>query len=454
MLEFASLFLGLVWGSQHVEMVVGDPQVAKLEFRLDGKPAATLESPPWKTNVDFGLLAPHRLQVIGFAAGGDELARAEQWINVPRPQSEARLVIEQDAQGRKTHGRLSWESVSGEAPRSVEISFDGKVLDVPDAHRFPLPAASPDALHFLSADVVFPDETTAHAEATFGGPYGDQVETELTAFVVRKEKRGAKSEALRSCFTNRGGEEVRVAAVERGAIELLVVRDRGAEKLLENLRVAGPYKAGVPNAGNQAPNIIDGVDYGHVLRFDMKLEKPDRVRLVWPFLQGGASAAADRGLFESSPIFTSELGGFYFFMTQFYPPSSDGDQHLADALALAGLRAAAEGRRRAVVLLLGENKPEEKSALAPAEVQAFLEKLQVPLFVWSATPRKLAGEAWPPSPSVATMPLLNAAFRKLQAELERQTVVWLAGRHLASEIRFDSAKCAGFELLLTASAEL
>jgi hypothetical protein len=454
MLEFVSLFLGLVWGRQPVQMVVGDPKIVQVEFRLDGRTAATVAAPPWKTEIDFGRLAPHRLEVLGFSAKGEELGRAEQWINVPRPQADARLVIEQDAAGRKTHARLTWDSVTGNDPSTIELRFDGEALSPPDPRRFELPAASLDEIHFLTAELVFPDDTTAHAEATFGGIYGDQVETELTAYLLTKQKRGAKLEPLYGCFSDRDGEKLRVATVERGAAEVLMVRDRGLDPHLGLLRVAPPSLTGKPQPLLGTPANTSRVDFSETMRYEMKLEKKDRMRLVWPNLRTATHGELKgRALFESSAILTAELGGVFYFLTRVIPERPEGEQHLAEAVALAGLNASAEGRRRAVVLALGEGTPEEHSTRSAAEVRSFLEMLQVPVVVWwGGRGIRPAGD-WPEGASLATLPQVKQAVHKLEVQLDRQVVVWLSGRHLPSEVRFAADKCPGFTPLLAADAQ-
>jgi hypothetical protein len=66
-------------------------------------------------------------------------------------------------------------------------------------------------------------------------------------------------------------------------------------------------------------------------------------------------------------------------------------KHLSytDAVAAAGLRAAAIQRPRAVVLILGE-RPRDDSELSPPQVREYLSAIGVPLFVWSLAPRAAA----------------------------------------------------------------
>jgi hypothetical protein len=442
MLEFASLFLGLVWGIQPIEMVVGDPQIVRLELRLDGRREAILAGPPWKATVDFGHLEPHRFEVIGLDREGKELARAEQWINVPRPPAEARLVVEEDERGRKTHAVLKWESVSGQPPAKVEVYFDGMRLPAAKAERFAIPPADPAEVHFLTAELAFPDGTTAHAEASFGGRFGDQVETELTAFPVRVLVEGADTEPLFGCLDGRDGRPLRVAQVERGPAEVVFVRDRGAEDLLLRLR-SQVINAGMPSLRDvRRRRPLNDRD---TLRFDMQLEEPDRVRFVWPNVIGAEHPTyANAWVFESSPFLTTRDGGLFYFLAFLYPDKPDGWQHLADALALSGLHASAEGRRRAAVLVLGDRKPVDRSRQTPAAVHAFLQRLDVPLHVWSAARAGKSAKDWPPARSIGNVEAVRKAVEALRQDLDSQRIVWIAGRYLASEIVMAKSRCPDF----------
>lgn len=442
MLEFASLFLGLVWGLQPIEMVVGDPRIARLEFHLDGRRAAALAGPPWKVALDFGSLEPHRFEVLGFDREGKEVARAEQWINVPRPPAEARLIVQQDERGRKTHALLKWESVGGKPPSKVEVSFDGVVLPAPAGERFALPPADPAEVHFLTAELLFPDGSTAHAEASFGGRFGDQVETELTAYPVRELVAGAATEQIFSCVGHQDGRPLRVAQVERGPAEVVFVRDRGAESLLLRLR-SQVINAGMPSLRDvRRRRPLNDRD---TLRFDMRLEAPDRVRFVWPNAVGADHPTySNAWVFESSPYLTVKDGGLFYFLSFLYPNEPEGLQHLADALALSGLHASAEGRRRAAVLVLGDQKPLDKSRQNPAAVQGFLRKLDVPLHVWSAARAGKSAKEWPPALNIGNVEAVRKAVDALRQDLDSQRIVWIAGRHLASEIRLARERCPDF----------
>ena len=135
-----------------------------------------------------------------------------------------------------------------------------------------------------------------------------------------------------------------------------------------------------------------------------------------------------------------------------FPDDSDRPQRLADAVAAAGLGAAASGRRRAVVLVLGPGA-EDASRFSPAEVRDYLALLGVPLAVWNVQVEKVeaqvrpepdpmsptapasrprqgaAAEAWGPAVrSVRDLGGWLAAHRELDRALRRQRVLWVEGR--------------------------
>ena len=438
MLEFATLFLGLTWGLHPVELIVGDPAIVKVELRLDGELQKSLAGPPWKTEIDLGELEPRRLEARGLSESGRTLAQVEQWINVPRPQAEARLLIEADAAGRKTHARLTWESVSGEKPLEVAIRFDGAKIEPVDPARFELPPSNLKDPHFLTAELIFPDTSTARAEATFGGEFGEMVETELTAFPVRVLDKKAKPAELYECFADAAGRKLRVAEVDQEAADVIFVRDRGAEALLQALRGASSR---MMNSSLRQPRAGAQNDYWQTQH---SLAENDRVRFVWPILLPWKHPNFTHlAVFETSQVLTAEHGGLFHFLTRLYPAHEEGRQHLADAVALAGLRASSEGRRRAVVLVLGSTKLEERSAQRPEQVRSFLEVLQVPLFVW-ATSKKDNVKGWPNVVPIRTPLLFERAVGKLQQALDEQRIVWLVGRHLPPQIRFDAERCRDF----------
>ena len=141
MIKFATLFLGLVVGSHEVELMV-DANVAAVELRLDGDAVGRVDGEPWVVKVDFGReLAPARLEAIAYDASGNQIARAAQAINRPRPRAEAQLLLERDEQGRTSSVRLAWQSSEEDAPSEIVVTLDDERLT--PARGRPLRAAAP-----------------------------------------------------------------------------------------------------------------------------------------------------------------------------------------------------------------------------------------------------------------------------------------------------------------------
>jgi hypothetical protein len=119
---------------------------------------------------------------------------------------------------------------------------------------------------------------------------------------------------------------------------------------------------------------------------------------------------------------------------------------ISDAVAVAGLQAAAENHRRAVVLVLGGDVT-DSSQYAPERVRGYLDSVRVPLFVWSLYgPQSPAAKAWGGAEDVSTVDKLAQAVARLRAELDSQRIVWLEGRYLPQGIGLTPA-AQGVELV-------
>src|SRR5207244_12935392 len=106
MIVFLTLYLGLVSGKQPLALKV-DANVKSVRIVIDGTPLATLIEPPWRAEIDFGpALLPHEVDAVGLDAGGKEIARALQFVNVPRPSAEAEIVVDRNADGRPARAKV------------------------------------------------------------------------------------------------------------------------------------------------------------------------------------------------------------------------------------------------------------------------------------------------------------------------------------------------------------
>jgi hypothetical protein len=423
---FVTIFLGLTLGPHPVEVLVSD-EVARVEVWLDERHVGSLASPPWSLSVDFGSeLEPHHLEAVAFDAGGAELTRVAQWVNLPTATAEANLVIERQDDG-SAFARLTWANIMGDEPASVALSLDGQPLEVGDPRRIALPPHDPAQLHFLRAELQFEHNVSVVEEVTFGGSYGDRLSTDLTALpvVLTGGGRGAalpEIAALEGWFLS-GEEPALVAAVDEGPAEITLIRDRAVQPTLERV-VAASLPRG-PSGGS--------VNRTFFSRFDASLKEGQKLAFFWPFMTQSPSG---RWMFPA-PMgwMTPRDGGVGWFLATVRPPAPPtGEQLLADAVAVAGMNALSRNRRRAVVLILGP-APEDFSRLSAATVRRYLETLRVPLFVWSPD-RELATD-WGEVRDISNQARLRRAVSELVEQLERQRIVWLHGRHLPQRVRLS-----------------
>ncbi|HWM90942.1 MAG TPA: hypothetical protein VN493_09260 [Thermoanaerobaculia bacterium] len=442
-IAFVTLFLGLTLGAYPVELAVEGP-VASVELMLDGAVAGRIEGPPWTGRIDFGTaLAPHELVARALDANGQEVARARQWVNLPRPAAEVGIVLEGGGSGTPAVARLTWQSRTGAQPTSVQLTLDDQPLALGPDGRAALPPYDPENPHVLSAELRFPSNVVARKDVVFGGKYGTEVSTELTAVPVRV-RRGklTRAEPLQGQLLA-GGKPLVVAALDTGPAEVLVVRDLGANETLKELGDVAPRRT---QQGHGMERTFT-IERDH-LRYEIGLRKDDEVRFVWPVPRSFSGPGLPAELFDQSRAFTLQDGGVHWLLTRILPAAEGkGKQRLADTVAVAGVQAMAGGRPRAVVLVLGAN-PEEASRYDPATVRQYLASIRVPLFVWAV--EKEAAEspalaAWGKVEDVSTLKRLRSAVARLRDELESQRIVWVEGTHLPQSISLAGSG-AGIEL--------
>ena len=425
MIEFVTLYLGLVMGLQPVEVTVG-AQVASVEVLLDSASIGIIQRAPWRIDCDFGpRLLPHKLEAVARDRDGVEVGRAEQWLNLPRKRAEAKLSLYTDETDGSDRIRLIWEALDSASPKGVRVLLDGDPLPMTSLDKIELPATDPGSFHVLTAELEFADGLSATAEVVFGGTFGDSISSDLTAVVLRTDRsRLPRVSELAGRLLIRGS-PLRVIAVERPPIEIVVVREQtdGLFGALQRLVVMGGSQR-VP-LRTMLPEMLRPID---------------RVRFV---LTTPNSRNATPGTYELMPV-TGDLTGpddlsLFELLTDVDSTgrNSLGRQQLADAVAVGGLVASASNRRRAVLLLTSGDST-EVSRLAPELARGYLDSLMVPLVVWRLRPP--AGEKpspsrrWGASTEVTRWGGFSKANRRIEDLLESQFLVWVEGRHLRHEI--------------------
>ncbi|HEX4960135.1 MAG TPA: hypothetical protein VF173_04805 [Thermoanaerobaculia bacterium] len=426
MIAFATLLLGLITGIYPIEVTVGGP-VVSVEYLLDGVPVAELKGPPWIAKVDLGAeLQPRALTARALDADGQEIARVTQWLNLPRPSAEVNVVLEKGTDGAPRAAQLTWQSVNDVKPLSLGLTLDGQPLTVEGNGRSTLPKVDLKALHVLTAEVWFPPGILASRDVAFGGEYGSEVSTELTAVPVRLRKGAAlpQTQGLAGWFTA-GGQPVSAAAVEDGPGKVIIVRVPSASEVLDKLLPPRQRPVRLPS-----------------FKTEMRLGDDDSVRFLSLASIAHRQSKVPSELFDLSQELTRLDGGIFWqlaTLTMAKPVAKGFGRQVTDAVAVAGLQAAAENHRRAVVLVL-DGEAVDGSRYVPATVRRYLEAIRVPLFVWSLYgARTPAAQGWAGAEDVSSISKLAQAVARLRSELDSQRIVWLEGRHLPQSIALTPA---------------
>lgn len=434
MIEFATLFLGLVFGPQQVELLVHE-QVEVIEVYLDRQMVGRLSEPPWRLTVELGEeLAPHVLQAVAYDGEGEEIDRVEQWVNVSTQQTEVSLLVSPRQDGDGLQAQVAWESVAEQLePTSFRIELDGEPLEVEDPRQFDLPPIDRGQVHLLRVDLQFSETLQAAAEAIFGGPYSDEIDTELTAVPVHldRPKKLPSLKEMQGWFLDQG-QAVAVKAVEESQVDIVVVRDVTTVAAMRKLYPrASKYQ---PFRTLPAPTL------------DLPLKKDHSIRFITPVARQIEREGYQYQIFPPIGPFSREDGALLWLFSSVVPFNAEPQGlRLADAVAVAGMAAAQSGRRRAVVVIAGA-EPEDRSQLSEAAVLRFLRRLHVPVALWTPISGVKQIAAWGPAVNISSRQALTTAYQDLSKQLNRQRIVWLEGRHLPQAISL-SPKAEGVHLV-------
>jgi len=444
MIEFITLLLGLAAGPRMVE-IEADPQVvAAVEMRLDGESVGRRETPPWEFEVDFGLdIVPRRLEAVAYDADQIEVGRVEQLVNVPRPPAEANVVLLRNEEGQVEAARLWWESSVRTDPKQIRVRLDGTDLPVENPERIELAGLSPQEVHFLQAELVFSNDVIAQAQIAFGGEHLDVTSAALTGFPVVKNWKGDSPDpsSMQGWFHD-GDEPLRVAAIDKGLSDVVVVRGTGVASAVLDLDGAPTQ----PLSPGRIPNDprATSASPGERQRRALTLSKDSRLRLLIPQTRATQGRRVEMESFAISPEISPKQGGMLMVLSQeVLLPGLASRVRINDAVAVAGLQAANGNRRRAVVLVLAEPW-EDASRWDASTVRRFLDSLNVPLYVWYLGEDESPAAPWGQSEVITNYRDLARAERKLEKDLDQQRIVWFEGTHLPNSIRIsDTADVEG-----------
>lgn len=411
-LVLVTRLLGLVNGEYPVSIYT-DPKIRRVELLRNGEKVATVSGPPWQTIVNFGAeLVPQELTAIGYDAAGNPIARDTQLVNLPRPAAEATIDLRRE--GNTLRATARWQHIGSAQLKDVQWKLDGKAIG--GEISVLLPPLESKQLHVIEVEVTFWDNVVARKERVFGGQFSEEVPTELTGAVVRVRK-GSTDPA--ACF-QLDGTPVPAAAVEKGDTMVLFVRSPDPKQMRRAFR-------GVSYDTDRIRYNLDDIN----------------VRIMWPsaVVIHDKERRAATNLFEHSEVVDGKIGTYQLLTGRGGPKKND--QRYADAVAVAGVYAAVGARRRAVVLVIG--KDDDKSKQNAAVVRRYLERIGVPLKVWSLIGvKKEVTDVWGEVIDVSTAIKLNKATDELRQEIERQRVAWLPLQPLEA-LKVQTADACGFE---------
>lgn len=445
---FLTLYLGLIGGKQPVQVQVG-ANVASVRIFLDGREMGVLKASPWTLIVDLGPpYEPHELLAIAYDRDGDEAGRVSQLINLPRPAAEITIDLQSDKSGKPVSVSLRWEHVYAAKPVLTTITVDGKPIHVEAGYRAQLPKLDAVNPHVISAQMRFSDLTTARQEVVItGAAVSDSISTELTPVVVTGDLRG-KGATFERCLSE-NGTPLQTRAVETPEAEVFLIREPNAREV---------------NAAID-PDYVSGRSWQATLkaRKAMPLEPGVTLRYTWPIVRRYESPGhIASNIFDTSGPMLSKDVGMTGALTVSYdakaanfpllPVEPRSQRRFADAVAVAGLRAVTDGRRRAIVLLVDctfdlEN---DRSLAEPAAVRRYLKTMGVPFFVWSVSgPRPDLEPAWGDVDDISTPNQYQLAVQRLRTSLASQHVAWVAANPLTALRAEADPRCG-----ITALAQL
>lgn len=404
----------------HPVKVAVDPSVATVEVLLNGESVGVAEGPSWTVQCDFGdSVRPHLLEAVGRDATGAETGRAEQVVNLPRAEAEVEIVLEGGTPTAPEMVRVISESGQRLEPLAVFVTFDGRSIVPERDGRFRLPAYDHRRIHLLGAEVHYPEGLTARSDVTFGGAWGGVVASELTAVPVEVGGGRVVTVAELEGMLRVRGEIASVAAVEQQGARVFFIRDRGSWPTLKRM--------------GYAMDRTTGAKRFYVVETERDLPaKRDRLHFVVP------NPTRQRGLalFPFSDAFDIKRWGLPWLAAHLENEMGTATgQRLAEAVAVAGMRAVSGGCPRVVVLVLS-GETVDHSGYDPQSVRDYLRALRVPLVIWTTDDSGLGG-AWGEAQRVSNQRSLSNASRRLLKDLKRQWIVWIEGRHLPSDIELD-----------------
>ncbi len=387
-----------------------------VQVLLDGRPGCVMSGRAPGCTLDLGPDPKlHRLELVRRDAKGRIVERAERWVNRPGIEAEVRAGGSCDPKTKFCELTINWAHPGHLDPSSIAVQLDGVTVSRGMAASLRIPFPGGRAPQVLTAEAAFPDGRKATFTRLLHGSYPEEAEASLQAIPIRAPPE-ISDEELAAGLREKGWP---VRAIEKGSFEIDFVVEPLAFRSMSWWSIASiGIPATAPLEDAEAIHAIVANESMLSLGALVRSEEADsgtgfngrRIQTI-----GGGRTTRPR---ESRPR---------EWLRHVYNAAAAPLHRLrsADAVAAAGYALGGSPRRRAVVLIAGAGRPDE-STFSPDQARSYLQQIGVPLCVWRLT--EDAAPGWPEAVTIKSAATLVEQIRLLKQELERQRILWLAGR--------------------------
>jgi hypothetical protein len=418
-MRIATYPTGLVVGELEVSVDLG-PEGHPAELYLDGQRQCSMSGSATNCTVDLGTdPRVHLLELVR-----DDGERTERWIN--RPGQEAELELSPlPPTGSQCEARIDWRHPERQNPVEIEVTLAGaqpEIVAGGQLVRFPCP--EPGQSHMLVAMAVFPDGRRVESVAVAGG-FADQTSVALHAVPLV-----ADAGLAATCETGSGVWSEAAERVEKSGFEVVIVLDPGAAYV--PLRTSGWDRGRLTNTSASTKAFDEAVRTGGA-------DSEPKPRNSW--LKSKATffdadrlwyVAPDQGLHRVNG-FGAGRPNWLDLLFKFGLADIPDQPRIADAVAASGLVAAGGPRRRAVVLLLGNNvHKRDGSNFSPRQAREYLAEVNVPLIVLRNGKRR--DDGWPAGLPAINMEVMSKSLAAVRDLLDSQCIGWFSTKWHPSQL--------------------
>ncbi len=431
---------GLVVGVLEVKVDLG-ASAEPAELFLDGEKACTMSAAETACRVDLG--ADPRVHLLELVDADG--ARAERWVNRPGQEAELSVQALPAADSGICQARVDWAHPEQQNPVELEVILPGAQAQIGNGgHALHYPCPPEGEPRTLVAMAVFPDGRRVESTAVIGG-FGEETTVDLFAVpLVAEPETPCEAGSPWPAAAER---------LERSGFEAVIVLDPDASYV--------PLRNSGWEAGRLANTNASTKTFDSLVRTGATDDAEPKPRNSW--LKAKATLFdADRLWYVAPDQGLSRVNGFAAgkpnwldLLFKFGLADVPGKPRIADAVAASGLVAAAGPRRRAVVLVLGNNvHKRDGSRFTPQQAREFLAEVGVPLLVLRNGKRR--DDGWPEGLPALNMEAMSKSLRAVREVLDAQCIGWFASRRHPSELEEmlpEGVRLAGRGTEAPASAE-